>query len=70
MFEHIGLRHYQPFFKTVKRLLKPDGVALLETIARADGPEATDPWTANNIFPDGYALALSPIAPALERAWQ
>jgi cyclopropane-fatty-acyl-phospholipid synthase len=69
MFEHVGLPHYQQFFDTIERLLTPDGVALLHTIARADGPGATDPWTAKYIFPGGYAPALSQIVPAVERAW-
>ena len=69
MFEHIGLPHYQQFFDTVERLLATDGVALLHTIARADGPGATDPWTAKYIFPGGYSPALSQIVPAVERAW-
>ncbi|MEN9933403.1 MAG: hypothetical protein RIS17_1976 [Pseudomonadota bacterium] len=69
MFEHVGLPHYQQFFDTVERLLAPDGVALVHTIARADGPGATDPWTAKYIFPGGYAPALSQIVPAVERAW-
>ncbi len=69
MFEHVGLPHYQPFFDTVERLLATDGVALLHTIARADGPGATDPWTAKYIFPGGYSPALSQIVPAVEGAW-
>ena len=69
MFEHVGLPHYQQFFDTVERLLTDDGVALLHTIARADGPGATDPWTAKYIFPGGYSPALSQIVPAVERAW-
>jgi cyclopropane-fatty-acyl-phospholipid synthase len=41
---------------------------LLHTIARADGPAATDPFLAKYIFPGGYIPALSQIAPALERS--
>lgn len=69
MFEHVGLPHYRQYFDTIERLLKPDGVALVHTIARADGPGATDPWTAKYIFPGGYSPALSQIVPAIERAW-
>ena len=69
MFEHVGLPHYRQFFEVVERLLATDGVALLHTIARADGPGATDPWTAKYIFPGGYSPALSQIVPAIERAW-
>jgi len=69
MFEHVGLPHFREYFDTVERLLKPDGVALIHSIARADGPGATDPWTAKYIFPGGYSPALSQIVPAIERAW-
>jgi cyclopropane-fatty-acyl-phospholipid synthase len=69
MFEHVGLPHYRQFFDTVERLLANDGVALVHTIARADGPGATDPWTAKYIFPGGYSPALSQIVPAIEKAW-
>jgi len=69
MFEHVGLPHFGEYFSTVERLLKPDGVALIHSIARADGPGATDPWTAKYIFPGGYSPALSQIVPAVEKAW-
>ena len=69
MFEHVGFPHYKQFFDTVEALLRPDGVALLHTIARADGPGATDPWTAKYVFPGGYSPALSQIVPAIEKAW-
>ena len=69
MFEHVGLPHYRQFFDKVHELLAPDGVALIHSIARADGPGATDPWTAKYIFPGGYSPALSQIVPAIERAW-
>ena len=69
MFEHVGLPHYRRFFDKVHSLLTPDGVALIHSIARADGPGATDPWTAKYIFPGGYAPALSQITAAVEKAW-
>lgn len=69
MFEHVGRPHYRQFFEKVHALLAPDGVALLHSIARADGPGVTDPWTAKYIFPGGYAPALSEIIPHVERAW-
>jgi cyclopropane-fatty-acyl-phospholipid synthase len=69
MFEHVGLPHFNQFFQTVEALLKTDGVALIHSIARADGPGATDPWTAKYIFPGGYSPALSQIVPAVEKAW-
>ncbi len=67
MFEHVGLPNYRTFFSRVRELLTPDGVALLHTIGRADGPGATDPFTAKYIFPGGYSPALSEIIPHIER---
>lgn len=68
MFEHVGRKQYQTFFNKVYECLKEDGVALIHTIGRADGPGETDPWTKKYIFPGGYAPALSEIAPAIEKA--
>ena len=68
MFEHVGPPHYRTFFERCRALLAPDGVMLLHTIGRADGPAPTDPWLARYIFPGGYVPALSQVAPAIERA--
>ena len=69
MFEHVGAPFYRQFFGKLADLLTPDGVALLHTIGRADGPGATDSWTARYIFPGGYAPALSQMVPAIERSY-
>jgi cyclopropane-fatty-acyl-phospholipid synthase len=67
MFEHVGVRYYDTFFKKAAELLKDDGVMLLHTIGRVDGPGATNPWIARYIFPGGYAPALSEVIAAIER---
>lgn len=68
MFEHVGPPHYRAFFDQCRALLTPDGVMLLHTIGRADGPAPTDRWLTRYIFPGGYVPALSQIAPAIEEA--
>ena len=68
MFEHVGLAHYDMFFRKVGQLLDEDGIALIHTIGRADGPWPTNPWVAKYIFPGGYMPALSDIMPAIERS--
>ena len=68
MFEHVGLPLYRTFFKSVRDHLTDDGIALLQTIGRTDGPGATDSWTLKYIFPGGYAPALSEIVPHVEKA--
>ena len=69
MFEHVGPPYYRTFFDKCRDLLAPDGMMLLHTIGRADGPGATDPWLAKYIFPGGYVPALSQMMPAIERAF-
>jgi len=68
MFEHVGLHQYQTYFDKIYNGLEDDGVALIHTIGRADGPGATDPWTIKYIFPGGYAPGLSEIIPVIEKA--
>jgi len=68
MFEHVGVPYYPAFFAKVCALLNDDGVALLHTIGRSDGPGVTNPWTAKYIFPGGYTPALSEVVPVIERA--
>jgi len=68
MFEHVGVGYYDTFFAQAARLLSDDGVMLLHTIGRSDGPGATNPWIAKYIFPGGYAPALSEVLPSIERA--
>lgn len=68
MFEHVGVPQYQTFFSKTAELLSDDGVALIHSIGRADGPGATDSFMAKYIFPGGYVPALSEITPKIERA--
>jgi cyclopropane-fatty-acyl-phospholipid synthase len=68
MFEHVGVPYYRVFFDTIARLLAPDGVALVHTIGRTDGPGATGGWTRKYIFPGGYVPALSEVLPRIEQA--
>lgn len=67
MFEHVGVGHYREYFDRVTNLLTHDGVALIHTIGRLDGPGSTNPWIAKYIFPGGYIPALSEMAGVVER---
>ncbi|WP_061020467.1 cyclopropane-fatty-acyl-phospholipid synthase family protein [Bradyrhizobium sp. CCH5-F6] len=68
MFEHVGARFYDAYFKRCAELLNEDGVMLLHSIGRSQGPDSTNPWIAKYIFPGGYIPALSEVLPAIERA--
>ena len=68
MFEHVGRPHFRAYFDQVARLLTDDGVAVIHSIGRSEGPSLTQPWIAKHIFPGGYIPALSEVLAAVERA--
>ncbi len=67
MFEHVGVDYYDTYFRRCAELLADDGVMVLHSIGRAEGPGITNPWIAKYIFPGGYIPALSEVLPAIER---
>jgi cyclopropane-fatty-acyl-phospholipid synthase len=56
MMEHVGVIHYNTFFRVVRDCLT------------ADGPGTSGPWLQKYIFPGGYVPALSEVTPAIERS--
>ena len=68
MFEHVGVDFYDTYFKRCAELLTDDGVMLLHSIGRSNGPDVTSPWITKYIFPGGYIPAISEVMPAIERA--
>jgi cyclopropane-fatty-acyl-phospholipid synthase len=68
MFEHVGVDFYETYFRHCAELLTDDGVMMLHSIGRSEGPDATNPWITKYIFPGGYIPALSEVMPAIERA--
>jgi len=68
MFEHVGVNYYDTYFQRCAELMTDEGVMLLHSIGRSEGPGITNPWIAKYIFPGGYIPALSEVLPAIERA--
>jgi cyclopropane-fatty-acyl-phospholipid synthase len=68
MFEHVGVVFYDTYFRKCAELLADDGVMVLHSIGRSEGPNVTNPWIAKYIFPGGYIPAPSEVLPAIERA--
>ena len=68
MFEHVGRKFYKNYFKTVNKLLKEDGVALIHTIGSVVPPRDPHPWITKYIFPGGYTPSLSEIAGPIEKS--
>jgi cyclopropane-fatty-acyl-phospholipid synthase len=68
MFEHVGVASYGTLFRKCRDLLDDNGVMLLHSIGRSEGPNVTNPWIAKYIFPGGYIPALSEVLTAVERS--
>lgn len=66
MFEHVGVQRYPVFFEKMRNLLDDDGIALLHSIGRTDGPGMTNPFIRKHIFPGGYSPALSEVLAVIE----
>ena len=69
MLEHVGQFHYREYFKKVKSLLKPDGVALIHTIARMGRPQPIGAWVRKYIFPGAYLPTPSQLTRAIEHSY-
>ena len=67
MFEHVGVHHYDEFFKKINALMPDDGVMLLHSIGHMSPPSVASPWYRKYIFPGGYAPALSEVFQVIER---
>jgi cyclopropane-fatty-acyl-phospholipid synthase len=68
MLEHVGRPNFQAYFDQVAQRLKDDGVAVIHSIGRCEGPALTQPWIAKYIFPGGYIPAMSEVLACVERA--
>jgi len=68
MFEHVGVNHYDTFFHKCAQLLADDGVMVLHSIGRSEGPSVTNEWISKYIFPGGYIPALSEVLTRTERS--
>lgn len=66
MFEHVGRRGQREFFDKARDLLSDDGVMLLHSIGRFDGPAPINPFIRKYIFPGTDLPALSEVMDAVE----
>jgi len=69
MFEHVGVPHYDEYFKFVHDHLAEDGIALIHTIGHVGPANESDPWIVKYIFPGGYTPALSEIQKSVDRQY-
>ena len=67
MFEHVGKKFYNAFFKSINKLLKDDGLFLLHTIGVVDKPTPPNKFINKYIFPGGVCPSLSQIVKPIEK---
>ena len=66
MLEHVGAQNFKTYFNKIASCLKPDGVAVIHTIASFGAPQLTNSWITKYIFPGGYLPSLSELNRAIE----
>ncbi len=68
MFEHVGRKFYNKYFKIISKLLNNNGVALIHTIGSVNPPRDPHPWITKYIFPGGYTPSLSEVVKPIENS--
>lgn len=66
MFEHVGYKNYDTFFRKCRSVLRDDGLMLLHTIGSNTSVHSTDPWLHRYIFPNGMLPSIAQIGQAIE----
>jgi cyclopropane-fatty-acyl-phospholipid synthase len=69
MIEAIGLAEYEAYFRTIDRLLAPNGIAVIQTIGIADARferyRRTPDWIQQYVFPGSLLPSLEALAKAV-----
>jgi cyclopropane-fatty-acyl-phospholipid synthase len=66
MMEHVGPKNHRTMMETIDRCLKPDGIALVHTIANNRSLRHGTPFIEKYIFPNAVAPSLAQIGRAME----
>ena len=69
MYEHVGRRNDRAFQRVLQQQLKPDGLALLQTIGCNRGGDHSDAWIDAHIFPGGRLPSPSQLCNSLESSF-
>lgn len=66
MIEHVGYKNYRTIAEIVKKILKPNGLFLLDTIGGNKSIVAGEPWIDKYIFPGGMTPSAAQLTKAFE----
>jgi len=65
--EHIGPKNYRTYMEVVDRCMKPNGVALVHTIAGNRSIKHMEPWFNKYIFPNAVLPTIATLGRAMEQ---
>ncbi|NNJ78045.1 MAG: class I SAM-dependent methyltransferase, partial [Xanthomonadales bacterium] len=65
MLEHVGRANYPVLGDLVRRVLAPEGLALVHSIGRSH-PRVADAWIRKHIFPGGHVPSLGEMSEIFE----
>lgn len=65
MFEHVGYKNFESYFKVARSALKDDGLFLLHTIGANVSEQVIDPWLDKYIFPNGAIPSIEALGKSL-----
>lgn len=66
MFEHVGVKNYHTYMRTVARNLREGGLFLLHTIGGLQSVVTADPWITRYIFPNSMLPSMKQVSTAAE----
>lgn len=66
MFEHVGVKNYRTYMKTVSRNLNEEGLFLLHTIGNNQSVTTGSPWILKYIFPNSMLPSIKQIGKSIE----
>ena len=65
-FEHVGWKNYGRYMELTAQWLKPNGIALLQTIGRNRSATVPNYWVHKYLFPNSMIPSIAQIGEALE----
>ncbi|MEB2785235.1 cyclopropane fatty acyl phospholipid synthase [Algoriphagus persicinus] len=66
MIEHVGYQNYGKYMEVVNRLIKPEGISLIQTIGSNQTNFKTDPWIGKYIFHNSLIPSMVQLSIAME----
>lgn len=66
MIEHVGKESLTGFSGLIGKLLKPEGLAMIQFISRVQPSDAPNPWLEQRVFPGYYNPSLGEVVAAVE----